>query len=109
MIPPQNNTPQNRDGTGRFLAGQSGNPGGRPVAFHNYIQQRTADGSELTDFVLSVFRDENASNKERMDAATWLADRGFGKPTVNSGSQAPGIGDFTITIGEPDDQIDRLL
>ena len=44
------------------------------MGFHNYIQERTADGSELTDFVLSVFRDENASNKERMDAATWLAD-----------------------------------
>ncbi len=55
-------------------------------------------------------RGENgASTKERMDAATWLADRGFGKPTVNSGSQAPGIGDFTITIGEPVEQIDELL
>ena len=62
----------------------------------------TADGSELTDFVLSVFRDENASNKERMDAATWLADRGFGKPTVNAAAQAPGIGDFTIVIGDHD-------
>ena len=80
------------------------------MGFHNYIQERTSDGSELTDFVLRVFRGENgASTKERMDAATWLADRGFGKPTVNSGAQAPGIGDFTITIGEPDDQIDRLL
>ena len=72
------------------------------MGFHNYIQERTGDGSELTDFVLSVFRDENASNKERMDAATWLADRGFGKPTVNSRSQAPGFGDFTITIGDHD-------
>ena len=64
----------------------------------------------MIDYVLSVFRGENgASTKERMDAATWLADRGFGKPTVNSGAQAPGFGDFTITIGEPDDQIDRLL
>ena len=96
------NTPQVRDITGRFLPGHSGNPGGRPVGFHNYIQERTGDGSELTDFVLSVFRDENASNKERMDAATWLADRGFGKPTVNAGSQAPGFGDFTITIGDRD-------
>jgi hypothetical protein len=52
------------------------------VGFHSYIQERTADGSELTDFVLTVFRDENASNKERMDADTWLANRGFGKPTV---------------------------
>ena len=96
-------TTQNRDVTGRFLAGQSGNPGGRPVGSHNYIQERTADGSELTDFVLSVFRGENgASIKERMDAATWLADRGFGKPTVNAAAQAPGIGDFTIVIGDHD-------
>jgi hypothetical protein len=72
------------------------------VGFHSYIQERTADGSELTDFVLSVFRDENASNKERMDAATWLADRGFGKPTVNAAAQSPGFGDFTITIGDHD-------
>ncbi len=102
MIPPQSNPPQNRDTTGRFLAGHSGNPGGRPVSFHSYIQERTGDGNELTDFVLSVFRDENASNKERMDAATWLADRGFGKPTVNAGAQAPGIGDLTIVIGDHD-------
>ena len=59
------------------------------MGFHNYIQERTPDGSDLTDFVLSVFRDENGvSTKERMDAATWLADRGFGKPTVNAGEQA---------------------
>ena len=96
------NPPQNRDETGRFLAGRSGNPGGRPMGFHSYIQERTSDGSELTDFVLSVFRDENASNKERMDAATWLADRGFGKRTVNAAAQAPGRGDFTITIGDHD-------
>ena len=72
------------------------------MGFHSYIQESTADGNELTDFVLSVFRDENATNKERMDAATWLADRGFGKRTVNAGAQAPGFGDFTITIGDRD-------
>ena len=42
MIPTQSNSPQNRDTTGRFLSGQSGNPGGRPVGFHNYIQERTS-------------------------------------------------------------------
>ena len=46
MIPTQSNPPQNRGETVRFLVGQSGNPGGRPVGFHNYIQERTADGSE---------------------------------------------------------------
>jgi hypothetical protein len=72
------------------------------VGFHNYIQERTSDGSDLTDFVLSVFRDENATNKERMDAATWLADRGFGKPAPVREPDALGIGDFTIVIGDHD-------
>jgi len=52
------------------------------VGFDSYIQEL------IDDFVLSVFRDENASNKERMYAATWLADRGFGKPTVNADAQS---------------------
>ena len=102
MIPTRSNPPQNRDLTGRFLAGQSGNPGGRPVGFHNYIQERTADGSELTDFVLSVFRGENgASTKERVEAATWLADRGFGRPTVDIALEPPEDRWFTIDIGDP--------
>ena len=71
--------------------------------YRKLCPRSTADGSELTDFVLSVFRGENgASTKERMDAATWLADRGFGKPTVNAAAQAPSIGDFTIVIGDHD-------
>ena len=55
MIPTQSNPPQNRDLTGRFIAGQSGNPSGRPKGFHTYIQESTAEGNDLTDFVLSVF------------------------------------------------------
>ena len=73
-------TPQNRDETGRFIAGQSGNPGGRPLGFREQIKEITAEGSELVEVVHSVLIDANASNKERMDAATWLADRGWGKP-----------------------------
>lgn len=54
-------------------------------------------------FIISVFRGDHGEDMRlRMDAATWLADRGFGKPTVNSGSRAPGFGDFTITIGDRD-------
>ena len=67
MISPQNNLPQNRGETGQFLPGHSGNPGGRPLGFHNYIQERTADGSQLTDFILSVLPDENASNVDISD------------------------------------------
>ena len=94
--------PQNRDLTGRFIAGQSGNPGGRPVGFREQIKESTADGSELVEMVLNVLRDENASNRERMEAATWLADRGFGKPAAVRDNDAPGIADFTIVIGDHD-------
>ena len=93
-----NNTPQIRDRTGRFLAGQSGNPSGRPKGFRAYIQESTAEGNELVDVVLAVLRDQTASNRERMEAATWLADRGFGKPAAVRDDDVPGIGDFTIVL-----------
>mgnify|MGYP000518878907 FL=1 len=37
----------------------------------------------------------------RMDAATWLADRGFGKPVVNNQPELPVDYAFTIDIGTP--------
>ena len=42
-------------------------------------KESTSDGSELVEVVLAVLCDQNASNRERMAAATWLADRGYGK------------------------------
>ena len=72
------------------------------MGFRELIKESTADGSELVEVVLSVLRDENASNKERMEATTWLADRGFGKPAADRFPDAPGIGDFTIVIGDHD-------
>ena len=39
-----------------------------------------ATACDAVEVVLGVLRDQTASNRERMEAATWLADRGFGKP-----------------------------
>ena len=72
------------------------------MGFREQIKESTADGSELVEVVLSILRDQNASNRERMEAATWLADRGFGKPAADRFPDAPGIGDFTIVIGDHD-------
>jgi hypothetical protein len=43
--------------------------------------------------VLRVFRDEGESTKTRVEAASWLADRGFGRPqqTTLIGEAEPAI------------------
>jgi len=45
-----------------------------------YVRAQTKDGVLLADFMLSVMNDPNGKVAQRMEAATWLADRGFGKP-----------------------------
>ena len=37
------------------------------------------DGAKLVDFYVSVLDDESERTETRMQAAAWLADRGFGK------------------------------
>ena len=78
-------------------------------AFRTHIRDHTAEGKELSDYVLSEFCDQTASNRERMEAATWLADRGFGKPAPVRDDDVPGIGDFTIVINDHQDDGNPMI
>jgi hypothetical protein len=45
------------------------------------IREETRDGEEMVEYMLRVARDESETTKARSEAYTWLADRGFGRPT----------------------------
>jgi hypothetical protein len=70
--------------------GISGNPHGRPAGLVSAIRKQTKDGAELVTFFCAVFRDPKADLDDRMTAATWLADRAYGKPAQSLGLEVAG-------------------
>jgi Family of unknown function (DUF5681) len=73
-------TPQNRDGSGRWPKGISGNPGGRPQGLAKATRELVGeDGMKLAAFWVSIMEDEMRRDSDRLEASKLLADRGWGK------------------------------
>jgi hypothetical protein len=63
-----------------FRPGQSGNPGGRPKGLRRRVQELVGpDGDAIVAYMVEVMQNPVEKTRDRMDAARWLADRGFGK------------------------------
>ena len=76
---PQTTRPGGVTGAG-FRPGQSGNPGGRPKGLSRRVRDLVGDdGTLIADFMLGVLTDEKERTADRMEAAKWLGDRGFGR------------------------------
>ena len=66
-----------------FTPGVSGNPGGRPKGLGRRVRELVGDdGHEIAEFMFSLMADPRARNADRIDAAKWLADRGFGRAAI---------------------------
>lgn len=73
--------PDNRDQTGRFKKGMSGNPGGRPKVPEQVREMLKAATPRAAALLIACIDDENMPIKDRMDAAKTVLDRVYGKPT----------------------------
>ena len=87
-----------------FPKGVSGNPGGRPRGLAAYVRENTDGGAEIVELMVSVMRGDVIGGqvpriRDRMDAATWLADRAFGKAVaqVETTSRSMSV---DMTLGE---------
>lgn len=81
-----------------FKPGQTGNPGGRPRGLADLVRRETRDGAELVAFMLRVLRGRKQPLRYRLEAAAWLADRGFGKALQQMELSGPGSEPLTIRI-----------
>jgi hypothetical protein len=75
--------PQNRNGSGRWPRGVSGNPGGRPQGLARAARELVGeDGMKLAEFWLSIMEDPMRRDSDRLEASKLLADRGWGRAAV---------------------------
>ena len=97
-----------RPGNPAWVKGVSGNPGGRPKGLAELVRQETKDGAELVAFMLRILRARKQPLRYRLEAAAWLADRGFGKALQQMEVSGPEGEALTIRIeytsegGDPD-------
>lgn len=65
---------------GRFVKGVSGNPGGRPKVIENVRDLARQYTDDAIETLATIARNPNASDSARVQAASALLDRAWGKP-----------------------------
>lgn len=95
--------PQNREKTGRFKPGSSGNPGGRPK--HTPEQRDALEAvkslaPEAVETMARLLRAKDTPSALKVRIAEIVLDRAYGKPKQSADVNLPQYGeDFTLVIG----------
>lgn len=94
--------PQNREKTGRFKPGSSGNPGGRPKRKPEEQDALSAINRlslEAVQVMQMLLREKKTPAAVKVKIAETILDRTFGKPHVSADIARHGSGeDFEIVI-----------
>lgn len=72
--------PGNRTNTGKFAPGKSGNPNGRPKVDKQVQKALKAATLDAAQTLIELMNDEDQPGKVRLQAATTILDRVYGKP-----------------------------
>jgi hypothetical protein len=91
---------------GRFQAGTSGNPGGRPRAAHSIQELARKHTIEALDVLVQIMLNEKAPPNARVAAANTLLDRAYGKAPTFSTSDTQV---FKRAIDRTDDELAAIV
>ena len=72
--------PESRTSTGRFLPGVSGNPGGRAKTDERVKKALRAATLDAAKTLIEIMKDAEQPGKVRIQAASIILDRVYGKP-----------------------------
>lgn len=82
---------------GKFISGESGNPGGRPSGYGEIRDIARQHTEAAINTLVKIMSDSDATPSSRVGAATALLDRGWGRPaqtieaSVNPGAHQADI------------------
>jgi Family of unknown function (DUF5681) len=101
--------PQNRTTAGRFVSGQSGNPGGRPRGFARATRDLLGDdGLSIARFWLETMLDESEPTRVRLEASRLLAERGWGRAPAEEPVAEDADDSWLRDLAAIDREIERL-